>query len=256
MNLMKRLEGKVALITGAASGLGAASARRLHREGAFVVVTDRDVEKGAAVAASIGEGAVFHKLDVTSEAEWIAVIDAVVAAQGGLDVLVNNAGVGVLASIEDTSLEAFRFVHAVNTEGVFLGCKHGVRVMKARGGGSIINLSSVAGIAGAPEMAAYCSSKGAVRTLTKSVAMHCAKKSYGIRCNSLHPAFIDTPMVDAVVNAHSNTERARAGLVKSIPLGRLGEADDVAAAVAYLASDDAKFVTGVELPIDGGLLAQ
>jgi 3(or 17)beta-hydroxysteroid dehydrogenase len=255
MNLTKRLEGKVALITGAASGLGAASARRLHREGAFVVVTDRDVEKGAAVAASIGEGAVFHKLDVTSEAEWIAVIDAVVAAHGGLDVLVNNAGVGVLASIEDTSLEAFRFVHAVNTEGVFLGCKHGVRVMKARGG-SIINMSSVAGIAGAPEMAAYCSSKGAVRTLTKSVAMHCARKGYGIRCNSLHPAFIDTPMVDAVVNAHSNTERARAGLVKSIPLGRLGEGEDVAAAVAYLASDDAKFVTGVELPIDGGLLAQ
>ena len=256
MNLTKRLEGKVALITGAASGLGAASARRLHREGAFVVVTDRDVEKGAAVAASIGEGAVFHKLDVTSEAEWIAVIDAVVAAQGGLDILVNNAGVGVLASIEDTSIEAFRFVHTVNTEGVFLGCKHAVRVMKARGGGSIINMSSVAGIAGAPEMAAYCSSKGAVRTLTKSVAMHCAKKGYGIRCNSLHPAFIDTPMVDAFVNAHRDTDRARAGLAKSIPLGRLGEADDVAAAVAYLASDDAKFITGVELPIDGGLLAQ
>lgn len=255
MNLTKRLEGKVALITGAASGLGAASARRLHAEGAFVIVTDRDVEKGAAVAASIGEGAVFHKLDVTSEAEWIAVIDAVVAAQGGLDVLVNNAGVGVLASIEDTSIESFRFVHAVNTEGVFLGCKHGVRVMKARGG-SIINLSSVAGIVGASDMAAYCSSKGAVRTLTKSVAMHCARKGYGIRCNSLHPAFIDTPMVDAVVSGYGNAERARAGLAKSIPLGRLGEADDVAAAVAYLASDDAKFITGVELPIDGGLLAQ
>jgi 3(or 17)beta-hydroxysteroid dehydrogenase len=255
MSSMNRLEGKVALLTGAASGLGAASARRLHREGAFVVVTDRDEEKGAAVAASLGERAVFHKLDVTSEAAWIAVIDGVIAAQGRLDVLVNNAGVGVVASIEDTTLEAFRFVHAVNTEGVFLGCKHGVRVMKATGG-SIINLSSVAGIAGAPDLAAYCSSKGAVRTLTKSVAMHCAKKGYGIRCNSLHPAFIDTPMVDALVNASSNQERARVGLAKSIPLGRLGEPDDVAAAVAYLASDDAKFITGVELPIDGGLLAQ
>ena len=255
MNLTKRLEGKVALITGAASGLGAASARRLHGEGAFVVVTDRDVEKGVAVAAALGDRAVFHELDVTSEDEWIAVIDAVVAAQGGLDVLVNNAGVGVIASIEDTTLEAWRFVHAVNTEGVFLGCKHGVRVMKARGG-SIINMSSVAGIAGAPDMAAYCSSKGAVRTLTKSVAMHCARKGYGIRCNSIHPAFIDTPMVDAVVSSYSDTERARSGLAKSIPLGRIGEADDVAAAVAYLASDDAKFVTGVELPIDGGLLAQ
>ena len=255
MSSMNRLEGKVALITGAASGLGAASARRLHREGAFVVVTDRDVEKGRAVAASLGERAVFHALDVTSEAAWIAVIDATIAAQGKLDVLVNNAGVGVIASIEDTTLEAFRFVHAVNVEGVFLGCKHAVRVMKANGG-SIINLSSVAGIAGAPDLAAYCSSKGAVRTLTKSVAMHCAKKGYGIRCNSLHPAFIDTPMVDAIVNASSNQERARVGLAKSIPLGKIGEPDDVAAAVAYLASDDAKFVTGVELPIDGGLLAQ
>ena len=255
MSSMNRLEGKVALLTGAASGLGAASARRLHREGAFVVVTDRDEEKGAAVAASLGERAVFHKLDVTSEAAWIEVVDAVIAAQGRLDVLVNNAGVGVIASIEDTTLEAFRFVHAVNVEGVFLGCKHGVRVMKANGG-SIINLSSVAGIAGAPDLAAYCSSKGAVRTLTKSVAMHCAKKGYGIRCNSLHPAFIDTPMVDAIVNASSNQERARVGLAKSIPLGKIGEPDDVAAAVAYLASDDAKFITGVELPIDGGLLAQ
>ena len=256
MDLTKRLDGKVALITGAASGLGAATARRLHREGAVVIVTDRDTKKGPAVAAELGERAVFHELDVTSEAAWVAVIDAVVAAHGGLDVLVNNAGVGVMGSVEDTSIEDFRFVHAVNTEGVFLGCKHAVRAMKARGG-SIINMSSVAGIAGAPGLLAYCSSKGAVRTMTKSVAMHCAKQGYGIRCNSLHPAFIDTPMVDAIVNSSRDQERARAGLAKSIPLGgKLGEPEDVAAAVAYLASDDAKFVTGVELPIDGGLLAQ
>jgi len=253
---MNRLENKVALITGAASGLGAASARRLHREGAFVVLTDIAEDKGQALARELGERAAFQRLDVTREDEWIAVLDAVIAAHGRLDVLVNNAGVGVMADIEQTTLEQWRFVHGVNVEGVFLGCKHGVRVMKATGGGSIINLSSVAGMVGAPQLAAYCSSKGAVRTLTKAVAVHCAQKRYGIRCNSLHPAFIDTPMVDAIVEGSGDPARARGGLAKGIPLGHIGAPEDVAAAVAYLASDDAKFVTGVELPIDGGLLAQ
>lgn len=253
---MQRLEGKIALITGAAMGLGAAAARRLHREGAFVVLTDRKTEEGEKVARELGERAEFRALDVTQEEAWIAVLDAVVAAHGKLDVLVNNAGVGVAVDIENTTLEQWRFVHAVNVEGVFLGCKHGVRVMKASGGGSIVNLSSVAGIIGAPNMAAYCSSKGAVRTLTKSVAMHCARMGYGIRCNSLHPAFIETPMVEGLVQTLGDPARARAGLAKSIPLGRIGDPEDVAAAVAYLASDDAKFVTGAELPIDGGLLAQ
>ncbi|UQA60824.1 glucose 1-dehydrogenase [Polyangium aurulentum] len=253
---MQRLEGKIALITGAAMGLGAASARRLHREGAFVVLTDRKVEEGQKLAAELGERAEFRALDVTQEAEWIAVIDAVVAAHGKLDVLVNNAGVGVVADIENTTIEQWRFVHAVNVEGVFFGCKHGVRVMKGGGGGSIVNLSSVAGIIGASNLAAYCSSKGAVRTLTKSVAMHCARMGYGIRCNSIHPAFIETPMVDELARAMGDAARARAGLAKGIPLGRIGDPEDVAAAVAYLASDDARFVTGAELAVDGGLLAQ
>jgi 3(or 17)beta-hydroxysteroid dehydrogenase len=253
---MQRLEGKIALITGAAMGLGAATARRLHREGAFVVLTDRNVDEGEKVAKELGERAEFRPLDVTQEAAWIAVVDAVVAAHGKLDVLVNNAGVGVAADIENTTIEQWRFVHAVNVEGTFFGCKHGVRVMKASGGGSIVNLSSVAGIVGASNLAAYCSSKGAVRTLTKSVAMHCARMEYKIRCNSIHPAFIDTPMVDGLVQASGDPARARVGLAKSIPLGRIGEPEDVAAAVAYLASDDAKFVTGAELAVDGGLLAQ
>jgi 3(or 17)beta-hydroxysteroid dehydrogenase len=253
---MQRLEGKIALITGAAMGLGAATARRLHREGAFVVLTDRNVDEGEKVARELGERAEFRALDVTQEEAWIAVLDAVVAAHGKLDVLVNNAGVGVAADIENTTIEQWRFVHAVNVEGVFFGCKHGVRVMKERGGGSIVNLSSVAGIVGASNLAAYCSSKGAVRTLTKSVAMHCARMEYNIRCNSIHPAFIDTPMVDGLVQASGDPARARVGLAKNIPLGRIGEPEDVAAAVAYLASDDAKFVTGAELAVDGGLLAQ
>jgi len=220
------------------------------------VVTDRAVERGKAVAAELGERASFMELDVTNEATWIAVLDAVVEAHGKLDVLVNNAGVGVVADVESTTLEQWRFVHAVNTEGTFLGVKHGIRVMKGRGGGSIVNISSVAGMIGAPNLAAYCSSKGAVRTFTKSAAMHCANMGYGIRVNSLHPAFIDTPMVDALVERAQDPAKAKASLAKPIPLGRIGEPEDVAAAVAYLGSDDAKFVTGAGLLVDGGLCAE
>ncbi len=252
---MFRLEGKVALVTGGGSGLGAASVRRMYAEGAFVWITDRVVEGGEALAKELGERAVFRQLDVTQEAAWIATIDAIDAAHGRIDILVNNAGVGVVADIETTTIEQWRFVHAVNVEGTFFGCKHGIRLMK-KTGGSIINVSSVAGMAGDPNLTAYCSSKGAVRTLTKSVAIHCARKQYGIRVNSLHPAFIDTPMVGAIVASAKDQEKARAGLARAIPLGRIGEPDDVAAAVAYLASDDAKFVTGSELVVDGGLLAQ
>ncbi len=253
---LNRLENKVVLITGAASGLGAASARRLHREGAFVVISDRNVAPGEALAAELGERASFLALDVTQEEQWIAVLDAVIAQRGRLDALVNNAGVGVVGDIEETTLEQWRFVHAVNTEGVFLGCKHGIRVMKGQGAGSIINISSVAGLTGTPTLAAYSSSKGAVLALTRTVAIHCAQRGYGIRCNSLHPCFIDTPMVDAMVGTSKDPDKARAKLARTIPLGRLGVAEDVAAAVAYLASDDASFITGVELPIDGGFMAQ
>ena len=252
---MHRLEGKIALITGGGSGLGAAAARRMHAEGAFVWITDRFEDGGQALAKELGERAVFRQLDVTLEAAWIEVIETIEAAHGKLDILLNNAGVGVVADIETTTLEQWRFVHSVNVEGTFLGCKHGIRLMK-KTGGSIINVSSVAAMSGDPNLAAYCSSKGAVRTLTKSVAMHCARKQYGIRVNSIHPAFIATPMVDGIVAGAKDQEKARAGLARAIPLGRIGEPEDVAAAVAYLASDDAKFVTGSELVIDGGLLAQ
>ncbi|MDC3962137.1 glucose 1-dehydrogenase [Polyangium jinanense] len=252
---MQRFERKVALVTGAASGLGAAAVRRLHAEGAVVVITDVAVDRGEALAAELGARAEFTALDVTQEAQWIAVLDAVVAKHGRLDVLVNNAGVGIVGDVESTTLEQWRFVHTVNTDGMFLGCKHAIRLMKERGGGSIVNLSSVAGIIGAPNLVAYSSSKGSVRTFTKSVAMHCARKGYGIRVNSVHPAFIDTPMVDAMVARSEDPARAKVGLAKSIPLGKLGEPEDVAAAIAYLASDDAKFVTGTELLVDGGLLA-
>ena len=253
---MNRLKGKTVVITGAASGLGAATAQRLHREGAFVVVTDRDTARGEGIARGLRERSLYRQLDVTREDDWVRVVDGVVALKGRLDVLVNNAGIGVPASIEDATIEDLRRTYAVNVEGVFLGCKHAVRVMKGRGGGSIINVSSAAALIGAPDLCTYAASKGAVRSLTKSVAIHCARNGYGIRCNSIHPVFIDTPMLDAMLDASGDPARLRRGLEKSIPLGRIGDPEDVAAAVAYLASDDAKFLTGLELPVDGGFMAQ
>ncbi|NMO21286.1 glucose 1-dehydrogenase [Pyxidicoccus fallax] len=257
---MKRVEGKVALVTGAAGGLGSAAARMLAREGAKVVVTDRKgrEKEGQELAASLGEGAgLFVPLDVTKEADWAHAMERTLAHFGRLDVLVNNAGMGIPKDIESLSLEEWRLVHAVNLDGVFLGCQHGIRAMRQCGAkGSIINVSSVAGLMGVPTIVAYGSAKGAVRMLTKSVALHCASKGYGIRCNSIHPTFIETDMVTALANASSDPARARAAMTRSIPLGRLGEPDDIAYAVVYLASDESKLMTGAEFVIDGGATAQ
>ncbi|MCE9673109.1 glucose 1-dehydrogenase [Myxococcus stipitatus] len=257
---MKRVEGKVALVTGAAGGLGSAAARMLAREGARVVVTDRPGrdEDGRAVAASLGEGqGLFVPLDVTRDADWTKAMDATLERFGRLDVLVNNAGMGIPKDIESLSLEEWRLVHAVNLDGAFLGCKHAIRVMRQCGAkGSIINVSSVAGLVGVPTLIAYGSAKGAVRMFTKSVALHCAAKGYGIRCNSIHPTFVDTPMVQALVNSSDRPDKARANLVRSIPLGHLGEPDDVANAIVYLASEESKLMTGAELVLDGGATAQ
>ena len=256
---MGRVEGKVALVTGAASGIGRATALRLAEQGARVVVTDRQVDPGEAVAAEIGPSAFFQPLDVTREAEWAAAMEATVRRFGRLDVLVNNAGVGVVKDIESTTLEEWRFVHAVNAEGVFLGCREAIKVMKGTAGGtggSIVNVSSIAGLVGEATLAAYCSSKGAVRLLTKSIAMHCAQRGYGIRCNSVHPSFIATPMVEAMIEASPDHDKARAQLTRAAPLGRLGDVDDVAYLILYLASDESKFITGAEMVVDGGATAR
>ena len=173
-----------------------------------------------------------------------------------LDIVVNNAGIGTWGTIEKTSLEEWRRVHAVNLDGVFLGCKHGIPHLRASGGGSIINLSSVAGIIGTPTLSAYGSSKGAVRQLTKSVALHCAGRKDGIRCNSIYPTFIATPMLELMIADSKSPERTRAALATQIPLGRLGEAGEIAALALYLASDELRFVTGAEFVIDGGLLGR
>jgi 3(or 17)beta-hydroxysteroid dehydrogenase len=251
-----RVDGKIAIVTGAASGIGRACARRLAGEGATVVLTDRDVAGGEAAAGALGAPHAFCALDVTDPAAWASVVDEAVRAFGRLDVLVNAAGVGVMNDVEHTTLEQWRLVHAVNAEGTFLGCQAALRAMKAAGGGSIVNISSVAGIVADPDMAAYCASKGAVRLLTKSVALHAARAGYGVRCNSVHPAFIDTPMVDGLLAAASERGLTRAKLERAVPLGRIGEVDDVAHLVVYLASDESRFVTGAELVVDGGLTAR
>jgi NAD(P)-dependent dehydrogenase (short-subunit alcohol dehydrogenase family) len=248
-----RLAGKTALITGAASGIGRATAKLFRAEGAKVAATDRN-EAGLQDLKPDVDLVLLQ--DVTDEARWRQVVDATVAAFGRLDILVNSAGIGTKGNIETETLADWRRVHAVNAEGTFLGCREAVRAMKETGGGSIVNLSSVAGIIGDAQTIAYCASKGAVRLLTKSAALHCGRSGYKIRVNSVHPSFADTPMVQGLIASSRNPERTREGLARAAPLGRLGRAEEVAAAILYLASDESAFTTGTELIVDGGLTAQ
>lgn len=249
----ERLSGKIALVSGGASGIGLATARRFALHGATVVLADVDLAAAASAAGS-HDGLSAVELDVTDEAGWQRVVDDVRERCGGLDVLVNSAGVGTLSNIEQCTAQEWRRTMAVNAEGTFFGCREGVRAMRSRGG-SIVNLSSVSGLIGGRNTAAYAASKGAVRLLTKSVALHCAAKRYGIRCNSVHPTFIETPMVQAMIDRRGTPEETRAALVAQVPVGRLGTADEVADLIVYLASDESRFVTGAEFVIDGGMTA-
>lgn len=256
-----RLHGTVALVSGAARGIGLAIAQAFAAEGAVVWLTDIDVAGAAAAAGRLGEAARSARLDVREEADWVRAIDAVVDADGGLDVLVNNAGVtgfeaGAAAhDPEHASLEAWRAVHAVNLDGVFLGCKHAIRAMRPAGTGSIINISSRSGLVGIPGAAAYASSKAAVRNHTKSVALWCAGQGLAIRCNSVHPAAILTPMWEPMLGQGEDRAERMAALVRDTPLRRFGTATEVAAVAVLLASGEATYITGSEFNIDGGLLA-
>ncbi len=252
---MQRVEGKVAIVTGGASGIGRGCALRLVAEGATVVIADRNEAAGRAVATELGSRGAFLALDVTDEAGWAAVVAETTKRFGRLDILINAAGVAVFKDLEHTTLEEWRFVNGINSDGVFLGCRAVLPAMKASGGGSIINLSSVAGLIGVPDAPAYCASKGAVRMLTKSVALYAARNGFNIRCNSVHPSFIDTPMVDGVVAQAADPARTRKAFERAAPLGRIGQVDDVAQLVVYLASDESRFVTGTEIAVDGGLTA-
>ncbi len=255
---MNRVKGKVALVTGAGLGLGRAAALMLAREGARVIVTDfREIEGATTTDAIVSAGgeAMFLKQDVAKEEDWKRVIASTVARFGGLDILVNNAGVALPANAEDTTLDQWRWLMSINLDGVFLGVKYAIGAMKAKGG-SIVNLSSIEGLIGDPNLAAYNASKGGVRLLTKSAALHCAKAGYKIRVNSIHPGYILTPMVEGYVAAQADPAAAKTALAALHPLGHIGEPDDIAYGVLYLASDESKFVTGSELVIDGGYTAQ
>ena len=247
---MGRVAGKVALVTGGASGLGAADCAALAREGATVIVTDVNIDSAQAVADSIGENAVAMALDVASEDQWIAVIAQIEQRFGQLHVLVNNAGVVLNADVEDTSLEKFRWVNSIMTDGVFLGMKHAIPLMHKSGGGSIINMSSVGALLGYPIYFAYSAAKGAVRSMTKSVAVMCQLKGYKIRCNSLHPGAIETPMVQQAEGRPGQPQEIPDGV---LPYGTPGHPDDVAARVVFLASDESRFITGAEMVIDNGV---
>lgn len=250
---MKRLDGRVALVTGAASGIGKATIQRLVSEGAVAVVTDVQDEAGEETTAALREGgakALYVHLDVADEAGWETAVERALAEYGRLDVLVNNAGLGDLAPIEDTTMRDWDRTIAIDQTGVFLGMKLCGDALKASGHGSIVNISSIFGTSGGFGVSpAYHAAKGAVRTLTKNVALRWATE--GVRVNSIHPGFIRTPILDQA----KGTDVWEA-MTAMTPMGRLGEPEEIAAAVAYLASDDASFVTGLELYVDGGYIAR
>lgn len=252
---MHKLTNKICVVTGAARGIGRAIAARFHAEGARVILTDIDEEAGAAAAAEIG--CRFIALDVREEADWARLAEAVPA----IDVMVNNAGVtgfeqGMVAhDPEHATLADWRAVHHVNLDGTFLGCRYAIGAMKAQGSGSIINISSRSGLVGIPLAAAYASSKAAIRNHSKSVALYCAQQGWAIRCNSIHPAAILTPMWESMIGDGPDREARMAALVADTPLKRFGASDEVATVAVMLASDEATYITGTEVNIDGGLLA-
>ena len=241
---MDRLKDKIVLITGAAGAVGRAVAAAVQGEGGAVISSDLAGRPGAA-----------YSLDVTSELDWLRVIAEIGRAHGRLHGLVNAAGLAALGNIEDTDFASWRKILAVNLDGTFLGCKHGMSLLKLHGG-AIVNVSSVSGLVGGHNLAAYNASKGGVRLLTKSVALHGARLDPQVRCNSSHPAFLEGPMVDGLLDQTSAPDKARERAIRDIPLGRMGTPAEAADLCIYLLSDESRFVTGAEFVIDGGLTAR
>ena len=257
---MDRVKNKVAIVTGGVSGLGKSSAILLAREGAKIVVTDIDEENGNQVVQQIkynGGEAIYIEQDVSKENQWEMVIETTLKKFGKLHVVANAAGIGLGGTVEEVSLEDWKNLLDINLNGTFLGTQYGIKGMKETGeGGSIINFSSIEGLIGDPNLPAYNASKGGVTIFTKSAALHCAKQGYKIRVNSIHPAYIWTPMVENFLKSQGDVEEGKKQLESLHPVGHLGEPDDIGYGVVYLASDESKFMTGSELVIDGGYTAQ
>ena len=241
---MNRLEGKIVLVTGAAGAIGAAIASAVEQQGGVTIGSDL-----------ASRGGVAHALDVTAEADWLRAIAAIERSAGRLDGLINAAGIVAVGSVEDTEFATWRRVMAVNLDGTFLGCKYAMPLLR-KNGGSIVNISSVSGLVGGHNLAAYNASKGGVRLLTKSVALYGARQKPPVRCNSVHPAFIDGPLVDGMIAQFRDPATARERMAAMVPLGRFGTPAEVAALCVYLLADESAFVTGAELTLDGGLTAQ
>ncbi|EJM48867.1 glucose 1-dehydrogenase [Pseudomonas sp. GM48] len=247
---MQRVEGKVCIITGAASGIGREDALLLAREGAKVVLTDLNEEAGRHVAAEIGANALFIRHDIASESDWQHVVKTTVEHFGRLDVLVNNAAILALGSIEDTTLELWQKVQKINGDGYFLGCKYAIQAMKETDGGSIINMSSVAALGAMPMFCAYSASKGAVAAMTRSIALHCKQQGYRIRCNSVHPDGVNTPMTQALAGGQAIPQEA----LDQDPMNRMAAPRDIANVVLFLATDESRFVNGAEIRVDNAQL--
>ncbi|PBJ02279.1 glucose 1-dehydrogenase [Pseudomonas sp. ACN5] len=247
---MQRVEGKVCIITGAASGIGREDALLLAREGAKVVLTDLNEEAGRQAAVEIGANALFIRHDIASESDWQHVVKTTVEHFGRLDVLVNNAAILALGSIEDTTLELWQKVQKINGDGYFLGCKYAIQAMKESGGGSIINMSSVAALGAMPMFCAYSASKGAVAAMTRSIALHCKQQGYRIRCNSVHPDGVNTPMTQALAGGQPIPQEA----LDQDPMNRMAAPRDIANVVLFLATDESRFVNGAEIRVDNAQL--
>jgi NAD(P)-dependent dehydrogenase (short-subunit alcohol dehydrogenase family) len=256
-----RCAGKLALVTGGAQGLGAAHGRRLAEEGARVLLTDINgegaQETADAINADLGAGTAFAiQHDVTDRAQWDAAVEAARENLGGLNVLVNNAGIGVAGNIETCKFEDWQRCFDINVNGIFHGCQAALPLMREHAPGSIVNISSIAGLIASDTMPAYNASKAAVWMMSKSIALHCAKNNMQIRCNSVHPTFVDTPILDGTAKHHNLDKQVLMDkLARQIPLKFVGEPNDIANAVVYLASDESRFMTGAELKLDGGISA-
>jgi len=263
MKMVNRVENKIALVTGAASGIGAAIAKLFIDEGAVVIIADINDEKGNDLCKLLGKRAHYFHLDVCHETDWQNLYQYIEKQFNHLDILVNNAGITGLGldldsqslGPEFSSLKSWHIIHSVNLDSVFLGCKYAIQLMKKQRMGTIVNIGSRSGLVGIPSLAAYASSKAAVRNHTKTVALYCAQQNYGIRCNCIHPAAILTPLWDTMFAPNLSKEQAIANLAQSIPLKRMGTPEDVAFAALYFASDESAYVTGTELIVDGGILA-